>query len=254
MKQQIKEQIAEYLGEPAVADKIFVFEELDSTNGEAKRRIRDGAASGTVILANHQTAGRGRMGRSFYSPKDSGIYFSMILRPNLPTEELVQITTAASVAVCRAVRTVCGAELSIKWVNDLYQNGKKVCGILAEAVGSAVILGIGINCTTRFDGELAKIAGSLNLQSERKKICLIAELIRQIGGLEDAMINQNWQEEYRSRSMLIGKTVFIVAEPETDYTVLGIGEKGELCLADQEGRSRILNSGEVSIRLRDGMK
>ena len=136
-------------------DMIHVFKTVDSTNLVAKKMALEQAPHGTVVLAEEQTAGRGRMGRSFHSPAGSGIYMSFILRPNLTSNDAVLITTAASVAVARAIEEVTHIHTGIKWVNDVYMNGKKICGILTEALTDfesggieSIILGIGINFST----------------------------------------------------------------------------------------------------------
>jgi BirA family biotin operon repressor/biotin-[acetyl-CoA-carboxylase] ligase len=122
---------AEALG--AYPAPVQLYDTLESTNRTAKLLALEGAAHGTLVLAGGQTAGRGRLGRSFASPAGKGVYCSVVLRPPLPAANAQTATIGAAVAVCRAVRTLCGLELAIKWVNDLYYKGKKVCGILTEA-------------------------------------------------------------------------------------------------------------------------
>ena len=246
--------MAPYLNGTKMEETIVIFDSIDSTNAEAKRRALAGAPAGTTVIANHQTAGRGRMGRAFYSPKDTGIYFSMILRPKIPMEKSISMTTAASVEVCRAVEKVCGISLAIKWVNDLYLDGKKVCGILTEAIGDAVIVGIGINCTTVFDGELADIAGSLSVSGDAVRCRLAAELVNRISKLEEEIVNGTWLEEYKSRSMILGKEVTVLQEPGSCYFAEEIGDKGELILSGVNGEKKTLSSGEVSIRLYFGQE
>ena len=112
---------------------VQLYDTLESTNRTAKLLALEGAAHGTLVLAGGQTAGRGRLGRSFASPAGKGVYCSVVLRPPLPAANAQTATIGAAVAVCRAVQTLCGLELAIKWVNDLYYRGKKVCGILTEA-------------------------------------------------------------------------------------------------------------------------
>ena len=109
------------------------FEELDSTNRYLKELAAKDARPGTVIIANRQSAGRGRLGRKFFSPGEKGIYMSILLRPDIPLERAVLITSMAAVAVARAIERVSGIEAKIKWVNDIFLKGKKVCGILTEA-------------------------------------------------------------------------------------------------------------------------
>lgn len=242
-------EILPYLTDQTMGKRLFLYDTIDSTNTEAKRRALQGAESGTVILADCQTAGRGRLGRDFHSPAGSGVYLSTLLRPQIPMEQAVLVTTGASVAVCRAVETVTGQSLAIKWVNDLYLSGKKVCGILAEAVNDVIVVGIGINCTTVFDGELADRAGSLGLAGIRCR--LAAELVNQLAHLETMIAKQNFLTEYRERSMVLGKEVTILQEPGSHYIAEDIGGKGELILRDSSGNRRMLSTGEISIRLAD---
>ena len=162
-------EIASLLPDGLAGIDIRVFQTIDSTNNYAKRLILDGAAPGTAILAESQTAGRGRRGRSFYSPAGSGLYISVILRPKIDAVDDIQLlSAAAAVAVCRAIdRLKPDSGAQIKWVNDIFIGGKKVCGILSEAVSAGdriagTVVGIGVNCTTdAFPPELRDIACSL---------------------------------------------------------------------------------------------
>lgn len=150
---------------------VQLYDTLESTNRTAKLLALEGAAHGTLVLAGGQTAGRGRLGRSFASPAGKGVYCSVVLRPPLPAANAQTATIGAAVAVCRAVQTLCGLELAIKWVNDLYYKGKKVCGILTEAGTDLesgqlewLVVGIGLNLTATaedFPPELTAKAGSL---------------------------------------------------------------------------------------------
>lgn len=246
-------EIAGYLPDEFDQSRIQVFDVIDSTNTEAKRQAIYGAADGTIIVAGKQEQGRGRVGRSFYSPQDGGVYFSILLRPTLPMEDVVLITVAASVQVAEAIRSVCGVFPDIKWVNDLYCEGKKVCGILAELVsdseqGNAVVLGVGINCSIEFPDELREIAGNVPYAEDRKNR-LVAELSVKLSKLELVVEDGLFIEVYRKHSMVMGKWVTIPQEPGSLYLVRGIGDRGELMLEDKAGNSRSLTTGEVSIRL-----
>lgn len=153
-----EEGIRLYLDHPDVPVKIY--RELDSTNRAAKEAAFSGEAGhGALILARRQKSGRGRRGRSFYSPENAGLYMSIVLRPDRTLKEGLLITTAAATAVCRAVKKICGIDLGIKWVNDLYFHNKKVCGILTEAVTDFesgniefAVVGIGLNLYMPEDG------------------------------------------------------------------------------------------------------
>ena len=138
-------------------------QETDSTNRVAKELARQGATHGTAVLAERQTAGRGRMERSFFSP-EGGMYLSAILRPEIPPEDLLLMTPMAAAAVWKAVERLTGICLGIKWVNDLYLEGKKVCGILCERTGDAVIVGVGLNLKTPEGGFPPELnAGALDV-------------------------------------------------------------------------------------------
>ena len=150
---------------------IYLYDTLESSNRTAKLLALDGAPHGTLVLTAHQSAGRGRLGRRFESPAGKGVYCSVLLRPEMPAANAQTATISAAVAVCRAVKKLCGLELAIKWVNDLYYQGKKVCGILTEAGTDLesgqlewLVVGIGLNLTSTaadWPEELARKAGSL---------------------------------------------------------------------------------------------
>ena len=205
-----KEGILPYLNDKSLAEHMVLYDTIDSTNTELKRRAHQGAKSKMIILADSQTAGRGRLGREFYSPSGSGIYFSMLFRPQIPPEELVLFTTAASVAVCHAIEETTGQQPLIKWVNDLYLDGKKICGILTEKQGDAVIIGVGVNCTTVFEGELATVAGSLSQTGIRCR--LAAELVNCLMNMEEWICKRIFLEEYRKRSLVLGKEITVLQE------------------------------------------
>ena len=247
-----KNALLDALGAQFDSVTVRVFDEIDSTNTEAKRMVLDGFAGDALLVAHRQTAGRGRMGRSFYSPAQTGAYFSILHTLNTPLCDAVAITSAASVAVMRAIRTLAGIQTDIKWVNDLYYNKKKVCGILTEAVSAGesanVIVGIGINLDTNdFPEELAAIAGSLNAQIDVAK--LIAEIYRQISFcLQDAS-NREWLEDYRKHSMVLGRKVaWSDAEGPKTGLAKAIDEDGALLIREENGNLVRLHTGEISIR------
>lgn len=240
------EGILPYLQKESKGKKILLYDSIDSTNNEAKRLALQGEEE-AVILAEQQTAGRGRLLRSFYSPSGSGVYLSILLRPKIPMDQMVLVTTAASVAVCRAVEEVTGQSLAIKWVNDLYWEQKKVCGILTELLEDTVIVGVGINCSTVFEGELAEVAGSLHVKGVRCR--LAAELINRLSEIETMILKEEFLEEYRRRSMVLGKEITVLQEAESRYLAEDIGKKGELILKGADGTTKVLSSGEISIRL-----
>ena len=236
---------------------IRKLEETDSTNRIAKELAMDGAPEGTLVVATRQNMGRGRLGRSFFSP-EGGIYMSMVLRPGLAPERSVLITTCAAVAVARAIERVCDVRAGIKWVNDIFVNGKKVCGILAEAglvpggqSPSYVILGIGINVKKQsVPEELTDIVGCLeeNGQSISNE-ALIAAVWEEFGLLYEGLSTAVYMEEYKERSVLMDREVTVFA-PEGDYkaTVSDIDKDGHLVL-HRQGKIHKLSYGEVSVRL-----
>ncbi len=232
--------------------------ETDSTNRVAKELAAGGASEGVLVVAEQQRNGRGRLGRSFFSP-DGGIYMSLILRPRIPAEKAVLVTTCAAVAVARAIDRVCGCRTGIKWVNDIFVDGKKVCGILAEAGLSPesehpdyIVLGIGINVRKQsVPEELKDIVGCLeeNRTDTIKKEVLIAAVWEEFSELYQNLSTAVYMDEYRERSVLLGREVTVLA-PEGNYkaVVTDIDQEGRLVIL-REGKSVLLSSGEVSVRL-----
>lgn len=240
---------------------VEVMDLVDSTNTEAKRRIGAGFDRPLLLLARQQTAGRGRMGRTFCSPEGAGLYMSLLLFPDCPIAEVLPITSAAAVAVALAIEEVTGLSPKIKWVNDVYLSGKKVSGILAEGLvtpdgHSAVIVGIGINCThAALPPEVAAIATSLADEGGRvDQNLLAARVCDRLLDLYESLPEKSWLAPYRKRSMLDGKRVVfrsagdLSGKPLGEGLVIGIGDNGELMLDTPEGMIA-LTGGEVSVRL-----
>lgn len=252
------------------AHKIHIFDEIDSTNTEAKRRAQgaDENIHGTLILSEKQTAGRGRQGRSFYSPSQSGLYMSLLYQ--VKNLDPMLITPLAAVAVTRAIREVYGIQTSIKWVNDVFLDGKKVCGILTEGIINqqtkridSVVIGIGINVYSTiesFPQDLHTIAGSLsqttqaahpdNFYKESRNLLCAAVLNNLFSILSsntltiDACI-----EEYRDLSLLLGKEVTVIKGYETfKARVLNITKQAHLLIEKEDKTQEELYTGEVSIR------
>lgn len=227
---------------------IEQYDTVTSTNDLLKAKAKAGAPAGTVIVAARQTAGRGRMGRSFLS-EDGGLYMSVLLRPMGAAVDVLTVTAKAAVAVALAVEKHTGKAAAIKWVNDIYQNGKKVCGILAEGQANAdgldyVVLGIGVNLKAPkggFPAELRDIAGSL------------AAEVDQDAFLRDVLKNLSAEDmyaEYTKRDMLFGKTVTVLRGGEVVCTAVanGITEDFGLRIVTENGEE-VLHTGEVSIRV-----
>lgn len=233
---------------------IIVLDVTESTNLDAAKIVKT-APHGTTILADAQTAGRGRLGRSFFAPS-GGIYMSVILQLNLAFSDAVLITTAASVAVCKAVEAVSSVRPQIKWVNDILVDGKKVCGISCEAVSAgetidAVILGIGINFSAQeFPKELQDTAGVLFSKPPVSRNVLTAEILKNLLEETKDLASRKFIEDYRMRSAVIGKPIcYLEAGVWHDAEAVGIDENGGLVVLEN-GISKTLVSGEVTLRIK----
>ena len=232
---------------------LILGECVDSTNTKLKEMALHGAAAGITLIADTQTGGRGRRGRTFLSPV-GGLYLSTLLRPMAQTDPGV-ITCRAAVAAARAIESLCDLSIDIKWVNDLYLHGRKVAGILAEGVLApdgtlaAVVLGIGINVGGTLPDELADIATTLaqhgaNLYREDLAAAFLNEWERACAADHGEIM-----EEYRRRNLVLGRDVTVVQGSDTyPATVLAITDHGHLRVSTPHGE-RVLSSGEVSLRL-----
>lgn len=245
------------LGEHPWAGTLELLDAVDSTNNYLKTRGAGGAPHGTAALADCQTGGRGRLGRSFDSAPGAGIYLSVLLRPACPPRALLTLTAQAAVAARRAIRETTGAEAGIKWVNDLVLGERKLCGILTElsieaesGLVSYAVVGVGVNCNRPADSfppELRQTAGSILTQTGKRvdRNALAAALIRALSALPSL----DWREEYRAACVNLGKEVQILApgkEPRTGVA-LDVGPEAELIVQTSEGIEHI-RSGEVSVR------
>lgn len=246
--------IAEAMARPVAVE---VLESVDSTNTEAKRRIAAGLRTPLLLLAETQTGGRGRLGRSFCSPAGAGLYMSLILFPDRSPKEVLTITSAAAVAVCLAIESLTDLRPRIKWVNDVYLSDKKLCGILTEGVTdptdrrlAAIVVGIGVNCTAAsLPEEVAAIATSLEgagAAVDRNR--LAAAICEHLLDLYEELAELTWLPHYRARSWLDGQRVVCRKDGETvEGVVLGIAEDGALLLATEEGIARVA-TGEATVR------
>lgn len=236
---------------------LTVYPALPSTNDTAKA-IAATAAHGTVILAEHQTAGRGRKGRAFFSPPGCGLYMSVILRERLTAARVELLTSAAAVAVANAIEGLVPAAVQIKWVNDLLIDGKKVCGILTEGAPNAAgeydfaVIGIGVNISTvDFPPELDAVASSLlrACGTAPDRAALAAAILHALETVLADMESGAFLKETRRRSAVLGKTVTVVRGNETFLAqAIEIDDKGALIVETAGGRQRLC-SGEVSLRL-----
>lgn len=253
-----EEGIRPLLRQPEVYLKLY--QETDSTNRAAKQAAIAGEAGhGSVILACGQSCGRGRRGRSFYSPSQAGLYLSVILQPQGNLRESLLLTTEAAVAVYKAIRKVTGIELDIKWVNDLYYKGKKVCGILTEAITDFesgeiqyAVVGIGLNLYEEEDGyppELREIAGGLyRNQREAEGVNrnrLAAEIVN---FLLDETRELKLLPEYLDRNMIPGHRIQILdgQQSRSAYAV-AICQDGRLKVREEDGSETLLAYGEISV-------
>lgn len=236
--------------------KYCLFDEIDSTNSEAKRMALQGETQTALIFADAQTNGRGRRGRSFYSPPGTGLYFSILFRSAHPIREVLTVTSASAVCVMRAIRRLLGISCGIKWVNDLYLNGKKVCGILAESVldtasrENCFILGIGINLSTEiFPSELSSIAGCIDPSSGLSREELLAEILAELLPYLKDPTDTSWLEDYRRASTVLGKSVTWETEGKCyDGVAVDISADGALLVRSSDGKEKSLATGEITLR------
>lgn len=255
--------------DPCYQDReICVHKCVDSTNQEVKRRALEGAREGLVILAESQTMGKGRRGRSFYSPADAGLYMSVLFRPDdEKARDAVLMTTAASVAVCRALRSLLKEEPEIKWVNDVYLRGKKICGILTEAVSDiesgkidTVVVGIGVNCHPPAEGlpeELREVVGFVCQEDNWvPRNHLAAAILNELFQLYEGLAERTYLEDYRRWSNVIGRQVKFTTDIDiknTDHWTYGmavdIDRDGGLVVQLESGEQTVLRTGEITLRL-----
>ena len=245
-------------------NRLYIYDTLDSTNIRAKQLALENAPHGTVVIARQQTAGRGRLGRSFFSPRE-GIYISIIVRPDFDLTKSVLVTSAASVAVAESIESICGMDAKIKWVNDIYADNKKVCGILTEGITDfetgqieSLVIGIGVNTTIKdFPEDLLDIAGAV--EGDYSKSSLAASIISRTLDLMDTIEDRSFISTYREKSLVIGKSVKVFkgvykSLPEEELEarparVLDIDENGCLVVLYPDGTRESLTSGEITVRL-----
>lgn len=237
---------------------IFEFDCLASTNDTVKDLGLQGAKENTVVIAKTQTAGRGRMGRQFFSPDKSGIYMSILLRPKFSPEDTLLITVAAAVAVSEVLDEICGTDTKIKWVNDIFLGNRKVCGILTEStfLGDGKyfsVLGIGINLyapKNDFPEDIKEIAGAVYAEpcNTEVKSRLIAAIVDKFNLYYGNLLKKEFLSIYRERSNLIGERIkYIQNGKEIFATVTDIDENARLVVKTDDGQTRRLFAGEVSV-------
>lgn len=238
--------------------KMVILDETDSTNNAAKELAAQGAVHGTVVTADHQTSGKGRMGRKFVSPPGMGLYMSVVIRPEFSTLFAPLITSAAAVAAAEAVEKLCGRDVHVKWVNDLYLNGRKICGILTEAsLGleanslDYAVIGIGIN-VRRFDfgdelrERVTSIEDETGVRVDRNILCaeVLDRLEYRLGQIE----SRGHLDEYRRRELLTGNRITAnVGLERIEGIALGTDDNANLVVRLDDGSVRSLSSGEAEL-------
>ena len=241
---------------------IHWFDTIDSTNDEARKMARNGAPHGTVLIADHQTGGHGRRGRSFHSPAGYGIYMSVVLRPRCVPTELMHLTCATAVAMCDAIESVVQIRPAIKWTNDLVWGKRKLGGILTELGFTKsgrvdyAIIGIGINCQQTqqdFPEDIAAIAGSLSMIQQRDvdNAAVAAAMIRSLQEMDAHLLSGKAQilSQYRKDCMTLGQEIVLIRGEEKRYGIAReIDPDGALVVEFQSGAVETVSSGEVSVR------
>lgn len=248
------ENLAQALAQRGCVLPVTVFDCIDSTNSEAKRRVAAGAREPRLLLAREQTGGRGRMGRSFFSPAETGLYMTLLLGRAEQLRDPAMLTIAAAAATAEAIEALTGESTAIKWVNDVYMAGRKVCGILCEAVtdgaaGTFVLAGIGVNIATeQFPEELRRRAGTLPRPVDRA--ALAAEITARLLKIWNAPETADFLREYRRRSFVPGMRVrFFRDGAEREALALAVDDGGALLVRYDDGTEEALRSGEVSVTL-----
>ena len=253
-----EQSIVPNLRTKALGRKLDVFKTIDSTNNFAKSLAQLGAVHGTTVIAEVQTQGKGRMGRSFYAPLGMGIYMSIVLRPELSVEHSLLITSCAAVAVAEAIEKVAGIDCKIKWVNDIYAGKKKLCGILTEAAVNVeqggleyAIVGIGVNVqNVTFPKGISDIATSIRMETEESvsRSVLAAEILNCFEERLETIKDKSFIEEYRRRSNLIGKRIEVTHNEVSEMMeCIGIDEIGRLLVRTDSGEEKALMSGTVRL-------
>lgn len=243
-------------------EQLHWFATISSTNDHLRQLAKAGAPHGTAVIADHQTGGHGRRGRSFHSPEGSGIYLSILLRPQCKPDRLMHLTCAAAVAMCDAVEHTAGFRPGIKWTNDLVFGRRKLGGILTElgfgpdGCVEWVIIGIGINCAQSaedFPEEIRDMAGSLAMVTGTipDRAALAAAMLESLWRMDSILLTHREQllQSYRQDCITLGREILLVRGDDRCYGLaLDIDEAGALVVRFRDGSVNTVNSGEVSVR------
>ena len=235
---------------------IEAFDIIDSTNTYLKNNA-DCKNEGHIVIAGEQSAGRGRLGRRFFSPEGTGVYMSILLKPELAGETLTYITAAAAVSLSEAIDTISGKTTDIKWVNDIYIGGKKVCGILTEAVFDGdkmkhAVLGIGINVRAPIGGfpdEIKDIAASVFDEADDKTVAsLVAAFLKRFFTYYNKLDKRQYLGTYKEKMLYLGENITVLSPTETyEATLVSVNDDFSLNVVRGNEHKRIF-TGEISIR------
>ena len=232
---------------------VFLYDVTDSTNTRAKEYAKTHDIDRAVFVANGQSAGRGRQGKSFYSPHSTGVYMSYLFRVEGGVTDAVSVTTAASAAVVRAIESLCERRLMIKWVNDIYLDDRKICGILTEAVSvmnrlTHVVIGVGINVTTKqFPDDIRDSAGALAVDTLTRDD-IVRAVTRELSAID--LQDKSYLDFYRERMLVLNKYITYLENGVTkDAYAIGIDDDGGLVILTDAGE-KTLRSGEITVRLK----
>ncbi len=250
-----KEEIIKSISCDILPENVFIFDSIDSTNSYCKKLGQNGSSTPVLVVADHQTNGRGRLGRSFFSPVGTGIYISVLQSTKELSIPYNLLTVAAGTATCLELEDICPWNVKIKWVNDIFAEGKKVCGILAESIltpestcPSAVVVGIGINISTLdFPEDIKNIAGSVNAGNITRNE-IISRVINRFLKICNEYSPEELIDEYKSHSLVLGKKISF-AQNNKAYTAVAkdINIDGNLIAETTNGEIITLKSGEVSL-------
>lgn len=239
---------------------IEYLKKIESTNDIVKKRATQGEKEGLLVIAGEQTAGKGRMDRNFFSPGDTGVYMSLLLRPQIKPSDAVLITTAAAVGVCKALNKMNVGNQGIKWVNDIYIDGKKACGILAEAGFDTkgkldyIVLGVGLNMyepKNGFPDDIRGIAGAVfSEKQEDMRNRFVGEFLNAFFGFYGNIADRSHVQEYKELCFLYNRDVDVINAGEIRRaTVLGLDDNCGLQVMYDNGEKAVLTSGEVSLKV-----